>query len=183
MTLPGNLVTARLELVPATARLVRSAMTGSGALAGDLGASVPASWPPLHLDATSLQFTLDRLSADPAQQGWWMYFIILAAPRGDRVLAGTAGFAGPPSADGVVEIGYSVVEEHQRRGIATEAVLGLVQHALRTPAVQRVVAHTLPGLAPSIGVLVKCGFRLAGDGPEPGTIRYELLRPGLSHQA
>ena len=38
------------------------------------------------------------------------------------------------------------------------------------------LAETLPELTPSIGVLEKCGFRLIGDGSEPGVIRFELTR-------
>jgi RimJ/RimL family protein N-acetyltransferase len=38
------------------------------------------------------------------------------------------------------------------------------------------IAQTLPELAPSIGVLEKCGFRFAGEGGEPGVIRYERGR-------
>ena len=41
------------------------------------------------------------------------------------------------------------------------------------------IAETLPGLMPSIGVLRKCGFRFIGDGSEPGVIRYELTRDDL----
>jgi RimJ/RimL family protein N-acetyltransferase len=39
-----------------------------------------------------------------------------------------------------------------------------------------VTAETLPELTPSIGVLLKCGFRLEGEGSEPGVIRYQLTR-------
>ena len=48
------------------------------------------------------------------------------------------------------------------------------------PAVQRVIAETLPELTPSIGVLGKCGFRFIGDGAEPGVIRFELTRADFS---
>lgn len=37
-------------------------------------------------------------------------------------------------------------------------------------------AETLPALAPSIGVLEKLGFVFAGEGSEPGVIRYALER-------
>jgi [ribosomal protein S5]-alanine N-acetyltransferase len=81
--------------------------------------------------------------------------------------------------DGLVEIGYSMLEMHQRQGYATEAVRGLLSWAFQNPEVQRVVADTLPGLTPSIRVMEKSGFAFVGDGPiEDGmpTIRYELTR-------
>lgn len=80
----------------------------------------------------------------------------------------------------VWEIGYSMLEADQRSGYCTEAVRVLVGCALQNRTVRVVVAHTLPGLTPSIRVLEKCGFVLVGDGPvEDGmrTIRYEVI-PG-----
>ena len=81
-----------------------------------------------------------------------------------------------PSEDGTVEIGYGVVAEHQRRGYATETVRAFLAHAFVSPKVRRVIAETYPHLAPSIGVLEKCGFTFIGDGSEPGVIRYEIER-------
>jgi [ribosomal protein S5]-alanine N-acetyltransferase len=78
-----------------------------------------------------------------------------------------------------VEIGYSMLEEHQGNGYCTEAVLALIGWAFRHPEVNIVIAHTLPGLASSIRVMEKCGLVFAGNGPfEDGvqTIRYELTR-------
>jgi RimJ/RimL family protein N-acetyltransferase len=75
-----------------------------------------------------------------------------------------------------VEVGYGIVAEHQRKGYATETALGLLRRAFGVPAVRRAVADTLPELAPSIGVLRKCGFHLVGEGSEPGVIRFELTR-------
>ncbi len=168
--------TERLELVPATAEQVRAALAGSEALARALGAAVPATWPPEYLDEPALLYTLERLEAGPEQAGWWLHFVLLPGDGRERTLIGSAGYAGPPSADGTVEVGYAIVSDRRRRGYATETALALVARAFELPAVRRVIAHTLPSLAGSIGVLEKCGFRFAGDGPEPGVIRYELPR-------
>lgn len=73
-----------------------------------------------------------------------------------------------------MEVGYGIVRDHRRRGYASETVEGLLRHAFALPAVHRVIAETLPELIGSIGVLNKCGFRLIGEGSEPGVIRYEL---------
>jgi hypothetical protein len=45
------------------------------------------------------------------------------------------------------------MEMHQRQGYATEAVGALLSWAFQGPAVQMVVADTLPGLTPSIRVM------------------------------
>jgi len=105
-----------------------------------------------------------------------LYFVVLVAQERSRTLVGSGGYKGPPSSEGTVEIGYGIVSDHQRRGYALEAVRGLLTRAFALPQVQRVIAETLPELGPSIGVLRKSGFRLIGEGSEPGVIRFELTR-------
>ena len=69
-----------------------------------------------------------------------------------------------------------------RRGKATEYATATVggpdSTALPVGArVTRAIAETLPELAPSIGVLRKCGFRQIDGGSEPGVVCFELTRP------
>ena len=177
------IVTERLELVPATLELTRAALHGEQALGTSLGAFVPPTWPPEYLDVPALKFTLDRLEEGPAQAGWWLHFVVLARGAAGRTLIGSAGYKGPPSADGTLEVGYGIVRDHQRHGYASEAVRGLLAHAFALPSIDRVIAETLPELTASIGVLRKCGFRLIGDGSEPGVIRFELTRAEYSRSA
>ena len=163
-------------MIPATAELVRAALDGTGALGSGLRASVPPTWPPEYLDTAAFQFTLERLQEGPGQEGWWLYFVVLPGAAGGRALIGSAGYKGPPSADGTVEVGYGIVSDHRRRGYATEAARGLIDHAFSLPAVRRVIAETLPDLIPSIGVLRRCGFRPAGDAAEGSVLRFEITR-------
>jgi RimJ/RimL family protein N-acetyltransferase len=169
--------TDRLELRPATIALLQAALDGPAALFRALGVSVPSSWPPEFLDDDALHYTIDRLAERPGQEAWWMYFVILRAPSSPAMLIGSAGYKGPPDATGTVEIGYGIVTDHRRRGYATEAARGLMDHALVQPGIQRVIAETLPGLEGSIGVLRKCGFQLSGEGSEPGVIRFTYTPP------
>jgi ribosomal-protein-alanine N-acetyltransferase len=153
------IVTDRLELVPATTELTKAALDGQRALAAALGAHVPATWPPEFLDPPALKYTLARLGEGPDQAGWWLHFVVLARGDSGRLLIGSAGYKGPPSADGTVEIGYGIVRDQHRRGYGSEAVRGLLGRAFADP-----------------GVLGKCGFQLIGEGSEPGVIRFELTR-------
>ena len=164
--------TARLDLLPATPALARADLAGREALAAALGVEVPGTWPPDLFDAPAIEYALKRLEADPRQAGWWYYYVVL---RAEAVLVGIVGYKGPP-VDGTVEIGYGVLAEHQRCGYATEASAALVARAFERPDVDRVVAETLPELAPSIGVMERLGFAFVGEGSEPGVIRYALER-------
>lgn len=177
------ITTERLQLVPATAEQVQAALDGPDALATALGAEVPPTWPPEFLDRAAFEFTLERLKEDPGQADWWLHFVVLTDGAAGRLLIGSAGYKGPPSADGVVEVGYGIVRDQRRRGFASEAVRGLLGRAFDQPVVRTVIAETLPELVGSIGVLNKCGFRLIGEGSEPGVIRFELTRDAYRAKA
>lgn len=170
------ILTERLELVPATPELIRAALAGPESLGVGLRAAVPSTWPPEYLDAAAFAYTLGRLAEGPGNLGWWLYFIVLPGGTGERTLIGSGGYKGPPTADGTIEVGYGIITDHRRRGYALEATRGLLARAFLVPDVRRAIAETLPELSPSIGVLTKCGFRLIGEGSEPGVIRFELTR-------
>jgi len=176
------IVTERLELIPATRYMVLAALESEEALGASLSASVPPTWPPQYLDSASLEFILHRLAESPAQPWWWLYFVVLRHGQAGRTLIGSAGYKGPPSDDGTVEVGYGIVRDQHRQGYASEAARGLLARAFAAPAVTRVIAETFPELAGSLGVLRKCGFRLIGDGSEPGVIRFELTRAEYAMQ-
>ncbi len=170
------LATPRLRLVAATPFTARADLGGREVLQAALGVTVPDNWPPDLYDAPAIQAGLRWLESDPEAAAWGFYYIVRCDQPGVEQLAGIVGFKGKPSIDGTVEIGYSVLQQHQRCGIATEAARALIEYAFGHPSVVRVIAETLPGLAPSIGVLEKLGFRFIGAGSEPGVIRYELCR-------
>lgn len=177
------IATSRLRLIPATEAHLRASLEGRDQLAAAVGCAVPASWPPEHFDAAAVRFTLDWLRRYPRDAQWGFYYVELPAEGGGPgTLVGAGGFKGAPDADGIVEIGYSVLPDFQRKGYALEAVNGWVQFAFSQPKVRMICAHTLATALPSIGVLKKAGFRQTGSGYDPGApagsevVRFELLK-------
>lgn len=175
--------TARLRLIPATEAHLRASLTSRSALAAATGCAVPDSWPPEHFDAAAVQYTLDWQKRHPRDGQWGFYYIELPGQDGARgTLIGAGGFKGAPDADGIVEIGYSVLPDFQRKGYALEAVNGWIAFAFSQPKVRMICAHTLASGAPSIGVLQKAGFKLTGRGYDPGVppemevVRFELTK-------
>jgi RimJ/RimL family protein N-acetyltransferase len=167
--------TPRLDLVPGAPALLAAALESPRRLGEALRAHVPHTWPPEYLDEAALRYVLDRVIVDAEAVPWWLYFVLLREP--DRpVLIGTAGYKGPPCGDGTVEIGYGIVSDRRRSGYASEAASALVERAYAFAEVDRVIAETYPHLAGSIGVLERCGFDPAGEGSEPGVIRFALSR-------
>jgi RimJ/RimL family protein N-acetyltransferase len=165
------LTTPRLRLVPATGALIAAELDSPCELAPLLDADIPSDWPPEHHDSDTLEFWREALK-QPGAAGWWLYYALLIGSH-RATLVGSVGYKGPP-ADGVVEIGYSVVPSHRRRGLATEACGALIESAW-TRGAEVVIAHTLEGLEPSIGVLHKLGFAPT-DPLEPGAIAFALRR-------
>ena len=169
--------TARLLLIPATLESLHAeAAHDWAAMARSIGAAAPAQWPPDLYDDDAVAWSIDVLDSGAARAPWTGYYFTLKT-NDAPLLIGAGGFNTPPDAEGRVELGYSVLEAHRRKGYAHEAVEGLVACAFAAPEVSAVIAHTLPDLVASIGVLDKSGFRLVGAGAEAGTIRFERKRP------
>jgi RimJ/RimL family protein N-acetyltransferase len=168
-----EIVTSRLRIVAGDADIARAEVDGSQRFGELLRAKVPADWPPPLNDSDSMNWFLRMILERPDAQGWYALYFIL---RDGDVTIGNGGFKGPPDDAGVVEVGYSVLPAYQRRGFANEGVGALIEWALAHDEVTRVIAHTLPDLTPSIGVLTKLGFTFTGPGSEEGTIRYDLPR-------
>ncbi|MEK7348082.1 MAG: GNAT family N-acetyltransferase [Candidatus Eisenbacteria bacterium] len=172
-----RLRTTRLELIAATLDMALAERDAPARLERDFGIRLALPWPPPLNDEASLAWSISVLREERGAAGWGFWYLSLpAAAEGGPLLAiGNGGFKGGPDATGTVEIGYSVLEEYQRRGYASEAVEALVAWAFLQRGVRRVIAETYPVLIGSIGVLRKTGFREIGTGSEEDVIRFERL--------
>jgi len=166
-----KLSTERLELVAATPELLRAELADSAQLARLLGTAAPEVWPPPLNTRETVEYTLRFLEGGPDRAGWMSWYYVRKA---GRVLVGQGGYAGSPR-DGSVEVGYSVLEAHQKQGYASEATRALIDRAFSF-GVHTVTAQTLPDLLASIRVLERLGFRYVGAGSEEGAIKYSLSR-------
>jgi RimJ/RimL family protein N-acetyltransferase len=172
-----KIITERLELVAATLALAHAELEDRPRFAQLLDARVPVNWPPPLNDTASMSWFLSYLEQNPDGTGWtnW-YFVLRRDDQGRRIAIGNGGFKDKPSDDGMVEVGYSIMEAFQGRGYASEAVAGLIQWAFAHPEVIRVAAETYPAMLPSIRVMQKNGMAYVGAGSEADVIRYELRR-------
>jgi RimJ/RimL family protein N-acetyltransferase len=162
--------TSRLRLVAGTAALAAAEIEDRTELAKLLGALVPETWPPDNLrDVLGYFYGLYR-----EHQEWegWLTWYALRIDVDYPTLCGGTGFKGPPDKRGMVEIGYSVLPEFQRQGLATEMVAGIIRWAKHRPEVRRIEAEINANNIPSVRVLEKNGFVYVGVGLEPNTIRY-----------
>ncbi|MDF2707453.1 MAG: family acetyltransferase, partial [Nonomuraea muscovyensis] len=82
----------------------------------------------------------------------------LIIERTTGLVVGSIGLFWPPS-DGVLDIGYGVVDSRRGRGYATEATRAMVAFALSAPEVHTVSAGAELTNPASVRVLEKCGFQ------------------------
>ena len=156
----------QVRLVPATVVLLNALNDDPSQFDELIGSPVPDGWPEFP---EAIGFTLAHLKNAPeADRSWSMQFFV---DRATSRLLGSGGFAAPP-VERTVEIGYEVAPEFRGQGWGTASARALVNRAVADGEVNHVIAHTLPGLNPSTGVLVSLGFAHVADEEEPevGTV-------------
>lgn len=169
------LETERLQIIPSTVKHLKLIVAENWpALCAELGGiSMAENW--YHFPE-AFRWMYDYLGDHPREFTWWNYLVV---HRGEHRLIGSAGYKGPPSLDGVIEIGYEIADAYQNQGYATETARALLQRAFVFPKVRIVQAHTLPEKNASGAVLQKLGMRFVKtvDDPDDGPIwLWEITR-------
>jgi [ribosomal protein S5]-alanine N-acetyltransferase len=174
---PSQLQTPRLTLIATTLEHIQAELEAPERLTILLDAYVSPTWPTGEYDRSAMEFFRDRFEEGGKEvEGWYGWYAIRPADMEfPRALVGVGGYIGPPNDEGIVEIGYSVLPEWQRKGYATEIVKALVEQAFHHDRIVKVIAHTKESVPASIGVLLKCGFQSVGAEPDE-TLRFERQR-------
>lgn len=92
----------------------------------------------------------------------WVSYVAI---RGDIPVGGGA-FVGPPK-DGLVEIAYFTLQEHQSRGYGGEVAAALVAIARAKDSSVGLKAFTLMEENPSVRILRRLGFAQVGTAQDP----------------
>jgi RimJ/RimL family protein N-acetyltransferase len=140
-----------------------------------IGAALPPDWP--GATGRTMRLRLRQLATDPASQPWLLRAMVLRAP--ERTVVGHIGFHAPPDPRGAVEVGYTVLPEYRRRGLAFEAVQALFAWAGREHGVQQFIASVSPTNQPSLNLVRKLGFQQTGaqwDEEDGEELVFELKR-------
>lgn len=104
----------------------------------------------------------------------WEWYAIWMIELKDGTHIGELCFKGLDS-NGVVEIGYGIMEQYQEHGYATEAVKAISAWAFQEPKVTAIEAEIDDKNIASKKVLEKCGFIFTGKNGKEGP-RYKLTR-------
>ena len=116
-----------------------------------------------------LRWRVPQVKSDPAVNKWFVRWMV---ERETREIVGSTSFHGPPDEQGMMEIGLGVHINFQRRGYATEALIGMWSWVINQPAVELLRYTVDPNNEASVAVIKKFGFEHVGqqidpeDGPE-----------------
>ena len=164
-----------LRLVAITSEMLAAEHSGDAAgLGGLLRAKLTQEWPPVDWEPHVYRIIQKQYDECPASFGWHRYVVLDGGLGRSRTLVGAIG--GFPRAQRDVEIGYSTLPGFQRRGYATASARTLVDWLLTQEGVESVSAQTYPRIPESIKVMERCGMSYAGEGDDPGTVRYRRMR-------
>jgi RimJ/RimL family protein N-acetyltransferase len=155
-----------VRIVPASVETLVAFHEDPPEFARLIGSPIPEGWPEFP---EAIPYTLDFLAtANEHDRTWSMHFFIEEA---SDALVGSGGYTAPPS-ERAVEIGYEIAPAHRGRGLGVASARALVEQALESGEVDRIVAHTLASENPSTGVLRALGFELTGklEDPDEGTV-------------
>jgi ribosomal-protein-alanine N-acetyltransferase len=167
MTGPMMIDTARLRLVAITPELARDQVEDPAAFFAALGVDPEPAWPPELATHELLSRMSAELAGRPECTGWYQWVYVL--PVLNR-LVGMGGFQGEPSADGEIEIGYTMLTSYREQGLATEGVEALLDWAYEHDSVRAVIARTSPDRVAARRVLEKVGFTQSGPGSSSSEI-------------
>jgi RimJ/RimL family protein N-acetyltransferase len=123
-----------------------------------LKVSIPDGWPQFP---EAFQPSGEEIAS---AETWPSFFFISCS---ENALVGNGGFAGPPDANGEVEIGFEIAPNFQNRGFATAAVKAMLDLAFSRTQTLAVVAHTLAEENASNAVLRKAGMSFVAELPNP----------------
>jgi [ribosomal protein S5]-alanine N-acetyltransferase len=106
------------------------------------------------------QRRITQIAEDPASEPW----VARAAISEETGYAvGYAGFHGPPDADGMVEVGYTVVPESRRQGYARAMLASLLDRAAKEPAARVFRLTISPDNEASLATMRGFGFTHVGE--------------------
>jgi RimJ/RimL family protein N-acetyltransferase len=159
--------TQRLRLIPLDLPHLLLLKENRAAMERSLGLEVSAMAVDPFIQkeiAEALEGWITNVTNHPREYRWYTCWEIVL--RKENKSVGGIGFTNLPDEHGESTIGYSIDKFYQRRGLASEAVTGLLGWAFQYSGLKRVLAETAKDNFASQRVLIKNGFLKCEINPE-----------------
>lgn len=156
------LQTDRLSLIPISLETALSLLEGNRATIDDMGFKADEHWPtPDTMDI--LPIVCETLKKEGQPTGFEVWMIV---EKEEKLVIGDIGFHGRPDDEGVVEVGFGLVQSHWGNGYGTEALSAILGWACKQDQVSAVKAGCLLTNQASAALLRKAGFSETGRDAE-----------------
>lgn len=166
--------TQRLVLVPFTLEIARAVYAFNTGILAEIGLVPTRIWPDQE-SMDSLPRIIKRLEQLPEPTGFESWMIVL---KQNATVIGDAGFKGGPNQEGIVDIGYSIIEQEQQKGYGLETARALVNWAFWHPEVKAVTANCQVENTASARILEKLGMEELVRDDE--MVYWKLVRPNVA---
>jgi [ribosomal protein S5]-alanine N-acetyltransferase len=107
-----------------------------------------------------MAYRIPRVAANPEFAD---IAIVLAVLKSTNEVIGSAGFHDLPDENGMIEIGFGIVDEFQNQGFGTELLHGMWKMITKRSDVRTLRYTVLPDNEPSLHIIRKLGFALVGE--------------------
>ncbi|MFD1171062.1 GNAT family N-acetyltransferase [Oceanobacillus picturae] len=131
--------TQRLRITPCTEKILQITLRADG-----------------YEIAPHVKNYLEEYRIDPSLMGWGVWVVI---EKEEEKIVGDIGFKGKPDFKKTVEVGYGIVPSAQNKGYATEAVRAIIDWALTSVNVEKILAECHVDNIASIRVLEKINMQ------------------------
>lgn len=148
----SNIDTERLIIIPMSYSLMCSVLESRYEELAVLGIKRNMDWPGQDT-IDILSFLKDGLENKDEVSGFDIWMIV---KKEDMTIIGDAGFKGLPDEDGIIEIGFGLIEDEQRKGYGYEVANALINWAFLQKGVKKIKADCLVNNYGSIRVLQRC---------------------------
>jgi [ribosomal protein S5]-alanine N-acetyltransferase len=145
----------RLIFIPFTLDVATSILEGQLDALIPLGLKVDNNWPDAESIETLPKIIVNlKLVTEPTGFESWMI-----VKKENMVVIGDAGFKGKPNSEGEVDLGYSIIEQEQKRGYGFETASKLVDWAFSQSEVSFITASCFINNIGSARILEKIGMQ------------------------
>lgn len=167
-----SLETKRLRLVPMTYNFILKVMENDLSAYDLLGAIKPDTWPESAEIKGILHILRDNLKDKPQPDGFDAWLFI---NKENDTIIGDGGFKGSPDENGIIDMGYAIMECQRRKGFALEAVTALLEWGLSQNCVTAVTADCRDDNIPSVRILTRIGMHEVER--KDGMIFFQVSKP------